>query len=173
MHHGCGKCIVLDDESYFTFSRLEWSGNACFYTDGIEATQDNVRYASKSKFKTKVLVWWAVSSNGIATPIIRPSEAKAASSDIYMSQCIPKLKQFIEKHHATENYLFWPDLVSFHHSKKTTYSTLVEISGFCRKRTTFQRCPRHVQSQIFGGLSNVKCKGRAGKLRTSKSWLIE
>lgn len=33
---------------------------------------------------------------------------------------MPKLKQFIEKHHADGNYMFWPDLASCHYSKKTT-----------------------------------------------------
>ncbi|XP_031621012.1 uncharacterized protein LOC116339331 [Contarinia nasturtii] len=118
-HFVNGKFMILDDESYFTFSHHELSGNDGFYTENIVSTPDNVKYASKAKFEPKVLVWVAISSKGISTPVIRPFGAKAIDSDTYINQCLPKLKQFIENHHTRAEIMFWPDLASSHYAKKT------------------------------------------------------
>lgn len=118
-HFANGKFIILDDEKYFTFAHHELSGNDGFYTDNIENTPDNVKYAGKLKFEPKVLVWAAISSKGVSEPLIRPNKAKAVDADVYIGQCLPKLKQFIEKYHADNNIMFWPDLASCHYAKKT------------------------------------------------------
>ncbi|XP_017462431.1 PREDICTED: uncharacterized protein LOC108355809, partial [Rhagoletis zephyria] len=107
------------DESYFTFSHHEISGNDGFYTDNIELTPDKVKYAAKSKFEPKVLVWAAISSKGVSVPLIRPSGAAAINSDTYINQCLTKLKRFIENNHARDKIMFWPDLASSHYAKKT------------------------------------------------------
>ena len=60
-HFAHGKFIVLDDESYFTFSHHELSGNDGYYTGNFETTPDNVKYAGKTKFELKVLVWLVIS----------------------------------------------------------------------------------------------------------------
>ena len=116
--------IILDDESYFTFSHHELSGNDGFYTGDIQKTPDNVKYAGKSKFEPKVLVWEAISSKGVSVPLIRPNRAKAVESDVYIGQCLPKLKQFIEKHHTGEKIIIWPDLANCHYAKKKTLDWL-------------------------------------------------
>lgn len=118
-HFANEKFMILDDESYFTFSHHELSGNDGFYTGNIEATPDNVKYAGKTKFEPKVLVWCAISSKGVSVPLIRPNKAKAINSDIYINQCLPKLKRFIENHHARDEIMFWPDLASSHYARKT------------------------------------------------------
>ena len=118
-HVANGKFIVLDDKSSITFSHHELSGNDGYYTDNFETTPDNVKYAGKTKFEPKVLVWLAISSKGISTPVIRPRSAKAINANIYIDQCLPKLKQFIEKKHTQDEIMFWPDLVSSHCAKKT------------------------------------------------------
>jgi len=76
-HFANGTFIVLDDESYFTFSHHELSGNDGFYTDDIKVTPNNVKFSGKEKFEPKVLVWCAISSKGISTPLIRPNKSKA------------------------------------------------------------------------------------------------
>jgi transposase len=118
-HFANGKCIILDDEKYFTFAHHELSGNDGYYTDNIETTPDDVKYAGKSKFEPKVLVWASISSKGVSAPLIRPNKSKAVNADIYIGQCLPKLKQFIEKYHAGDEIMFWPDLASSHYAKKT------------------------------------------------------
>lgn len=46
-HFAKEKFIILDDESYFTFSHQNLSGNDIFYTDNIDTTPDEVKYASE------------------------------------------------------------------------------------------------------------------------------
>lgn len=48
-HFANGK-FILDDESYFTFSHHELSGNDGYYTNNVELTPNNVKYAGHLKF---------------------------------------------------------------------------------------------------------------------------
>ncbi|XP_055307390.1 uncharacterized protein LOC129571599 [Sitodiplosis mosellana] len=61
----------------------------------------------------------AISNKGLSAPYIRPIGGPAVNSDVYIANCLPKLKDFIDAHHSNENYIFWPDLASCHYSKKT------------------------------------------------------
>ena len=97
----------------------ELSGNDGCYTENFETAPDNVNYAGKTKFEPKVLVWMAISSKGISPPVIRPRGVKVIYADIYIDQCLPKLKQFIESNHTQGEIMFWPDLASNHYAKKT------------------------------------------------------
>ena len=141
-HFANGKFIILDDESYFTFSHNELSGNDGYYTDNVELTPDNVKYAGKLKYEPKVLVWCAISSKGVSEPIIRPAKAQAINSDIYISQCLPKLKQFIENKHAGDKIMFWPDLASSHYAKKTTDWLTAQNIPFVPKKTNPPNIPQ-------------------------------
>lgn len=141
-HFANGKFIILDDESYFTFSHHELSGNDGFYTDNIEATPDDVKYAGKSKFEPKVLVWAAISSKGLSVPLIRPNKSKAVDSDVYIGQCLPKLKQFIGKFHAGDEIMFWPDLASCHYSKKTLHWLTEQKIPFVPKKDNPPNVPQ-------------------------------
>lgn len=124
------------------FHTMHLTGNDGFYTDDIETTPDNVKYAGKSKFEPKVLVWVAISSKGVSASLIRPNKAKAVNADVYISQCLPKLKQFIERYHAHDEFMFWPDLASCHYAKKNvklaqqTKDTICAKNGQSSKRTT-------------------------------------
>lgn len=148
-HFANGKCIILDDESYFTFSHHELSGNDGFYTANIKTTPDDVKYASKSKYEPKVLVWAAMSSKGISAPLIRPNKAKAVNSDVYISQCLPKLKQFINKYHADDEIMFWPDLASCHYAKKTLDWLTEQNIPFVPKKDNPPNVPQARPIEIF------------------------
>ena len=84
----------MDDESYFTFLRYGLSGNDGYYTDNFEKTPDNVKYAEKTKFEPKVLIWLAISPKGISAPVIRPRNAKAINADIYIEYVRTRLKTY-------------------------------------------------------------------------------
>ena len=64
----------MDDESYFTLSNSTLSGNDRFYTDDVKACPENIKHHSKSKFEPKLLVWIAVSSEGMSKPWFVPSK---------------------------------------------------------------------------------------------------
>ena len=81
---------------------------------------DNVRFAVKEKFPTKVLVWIAISARGMFKPLIRPSNSEAIKSDICINEDLEKrLLPFIHEYHQDLNYMFWPNLASAHYSAAT------------------------------------------------------
>ena len=107
----------MDEEKYFTFSGHNMPGNAGYYSNDKSTCPDNVRFAVKEKFPTKVLVWIAISARGMSKPLIRPSKLKAIKSDIYINECLEKrLLPFIHEYHQDHNYMIWPDLASAHYS---------------------------------------------------------
>ena len=109
--------VVMDDESYFTLGHSTINGNNFFYSSNKKQTLPSVKYATKSKFEKKLLVWIAISEKGITTPYFVPS-GLAVNQKIYLEHCIQKrLIPFIKKHHSDGNYMFWPDLASSHYAK--------------------------------------------------------
>lgn len=118
-HFKKGISIILDDEKYITIANHTLSGNDHFYMKDINKTPDHVKFASKEKFEPKILVWMAISEKGLSAPYIRPIGGRAVDSDVYIDNCLTKLKDFIDLHHSKDNYIFWPDLARCHYSKKT------------------------------------------------------
>lgn len=111
-HFTHGKVIIMDDERYFTFT------NNSLDTDDSEATTDDEKSsANKMKFQPKVLMWIAISSTGCSSPYFQSSTAVAFNSDEYIDKCLPKLKQFIDKKHASDKIIFWPDPARGHYAK--------------------------------------------------------
>lgn len=151
-HFANGKFIVLDDESYFTFSHSELSGNVGYYTQNVEKTPDNVKYASKLKFEPKVLVWCAISSKGISEPYIRPRGGPAIDSDTYIKECLPKLKRFVENKHARDQIMFWPDLASCHYGKKTLDWLRQQKIQFVPKKDNPPNVPQARPIENFWGI---------------------
>ena len=98
--------IIVDDEKYFTFSGEETSGNADFYSSNRENTPDDVKFKSKQKFESKILVWLGLSSKGISTPFIGTTKGPAVDTDVYIGKCLPKLLKFIEKYHLGDKDIF-------------------------------------------------------------------
>jgi hypothetical protein len=59
-----GYEFVLDDESFFTKSNGNLSGNDQFYSDNVSKTPDDVKNKHQSKFEEKILVYQAISTRG-------------------------------------------------------------------------------------------------------------
>ena len=111
--------IVMDDEKYFTFSNDEMPGNEGFFTDNIEKCPDDVRFKGKAKFPDKILVWIALSEDGMSEPLIRKQKAEAINGLLYHEEClIKRLVPFLEEYYPSSNYIFWPDKASPHYSKE-------------------------------------------------------
>ena len=95
-------------------------GNDRYYTNDKSKCQDNVRFARKEKYPDKVMVWVAKYKCGISKPLIRRSKSEAVNSDINIKECLEnRMLPFIREHHQDSNYIFWPDLASYHYSKQT------------------------------------------------------
>ena len=78
--------IVIDDEKYFLFNGMEMPGNAEIYTNNIDKCSENVKYAGKEKFPSKVFVWLSISNVGILTPLILKTKSCSIKSDLYIEE---------------------------------------------------------------------------------------
>ena len=62
-------------------------------------------------------MWIAICDLGMSKPLFRTSTAAAINTSIYINECLEKpLLPFIHKYYGNFNYLFWPDLASYHYS---------------------------------------------------------
>lgn len=114
-----GKKFILDDESYFTLSKSQMSGNDVYYTDDPSSTSPNVKYKMKKKFEPKVMLYIAVSCEGISEPYFKEN-GLAINQETYQNECLAKiLIPFIRKFHYNDEFVFWPDKASSHYAKKT------------------------------------------------------
>ncbi|XP_065658019.1 uncharacterized protein LOC136082539 [Hydra vulgaris] len=110
--------LVIDDEKYFCFAEDNMPGNSGYYTNNKKTCPESVRFIGKEKFPKKLLMWIAISDRGMSEPLFCTFKAVAMNSSIYINECLEKrLLPFIRKYHGNFNYLFWPDLASFHYSK--------------------------------------------------------
>jgi hypothetical protein len=114
-HFTNGVEIIMDDESYFTTDGSDTNYNDFYYSHPCLEVPDEVKFRPKSKFPKKVMVWIAMSAKGFSQPFIMNS-GNSVNSDIYIRECLTKLKDFIEQKHSDENYIFWPDLATAHYS---------------------------------------------------------
>ena len=120
--------IVMDDESYFTFSGAEMPANKGFYAAAGDAVHYAVRIAPQGKFPRKLLVWMAISPRGITTPVICPSRGNI-DGDFYREKCLNQvLLPFLNTQYPSGGYIFWPDLVTAHYARATT-DLLSEAEG--------------------------------------------
>ena len=112
--------IVIADKKYFLFSGIKMPRNAGFYTDNIDKCPENVKYAGKEKFPSKVFVWVTISNAGILTQLILKAKSCSIKSEIYIEECLLKrLLPFLYEHYPEFQYIFWPDLTSANYSNAT------------------------------------------------------
>ena len=95
-------------------------GNVGYYAENKQMCPVNVRFAQKTKYPPKMLMWIAFSEHGLSRPYFRRQPSTAINSEIYINECLQKrLLPFIKQHHSDSNYIFWPDLASAHYAKDT------------------------------------------------------
>lgn len=111
--------IVMDDESYFPLKGDQMPSNSGYYTANKENTPPSVKYRSQDKYPTKVLVWVALSEEGVSDLFFAPSRG-AMNGEMYREECLERrLIPFLQEHHADGDYVFWPDLASCHYARAT------------------------------------------------------
>lgn len=158
-------------EFYFIFSHHELIGNDGYYTDNIEATPDNVKYAGKMKFEPKVLVWLAISSNeGYFSPSYSAIGCKSGQFWHLYWRMLAEIEAIYWGHACSRpnHALAGPSKQSLW-KKKHWIGSNSKIYHLYRKRTIHQMSHTLVQSKIFGQFSNVKCTRRAGKLKPTSN----
>lgn len=89
---------------------------AFFYSTDPSAAPLSIKFIKKTKFEEKVMIWMAVSSQGVSSVYVHRSK-KGIGQDVYLNECIKKrLLPFINKYHSNGNFLFWSDLANAHYS---------------------------------------------------------
>lgn len=151
----------MEHEFHFTLSNYDTNGNEGYYTD--ELTPGNVRHAEEAKLEPKVSMWLAISPEGISEPHFRPCGSLPIDSDIYISQRLAKLKQFIESHHAHDEIMFWPNLSSCDYSKKILDCFREQNIPFVPKKDNPPNVPQARQVDIFGLILSVWYMKMTGK----------
>ena len=144
------------------------SRNCGYYTEYFETTPGNVKYADKTKFEPKVLVWLVISFKGISTPIIRLRGAKVINADIYIDQCLSKLKQFIERKHTEEEIMFSPDLASSHYTKKTLNWLTEQNIPYVPKKENPPNIPQARSIEYFWSVLKYKVYGKGWKAQNEQ-----
>lgn len=111
--------FIMDDESYFTLSNSNLLGNDTFYSSDVPITPADVKFKTKSKYESKILVWLAISPKGMSRAYIA-SSGLAINTNIYVNKCLRlRLLPFINQHYKDGQYIFWPDKASCHYSEGT------------------------------------------------------
>jgi hypothetical protein len=93
-----GYEFVLDDESFFTKSNSNLSGNDQFYSDNLSKTPDDVKNKHQSRFEEKILVYQAISTHGRSKALFFKS-GLAIKQFVYRDKCLKKsLIPFLRKY---------------------------------------------------------------------------
>ena len=131
----------MADEKYFLLADQSVPTNRGFCTSEKRATPPEVKFKRTRKYETNILVWIAVSTNGISTPFV--AEQKQAVNQVtYWNDCIiERLMPFIDSNHNRMQVLFWPDLASSHYSKSVTRYLDQQNVRFVSKDCNPQNCP--------------------------------
>ena len=111
----------MDDESYFGLKDDNINANKGYYTSeslSSKSLNPRISYIRKSKYPPKLLVWLAISKEGISEPFFV----------LGLFQLLAKLPKSMHKK-ASNSYLsnvsrcgeyyFWPDLATSHYAKDT------------------------------------------------------
>ena len=112
--------IIMDDETYFAFSRHEMPGNAGFYAVPDGDAPDEVKFRCIGKYPKKIMVWIAISPRrGVLKPVIIQSGTNV-NGEVYREMCLRRgLLPFIGEKYPDGGYLFWPDLAAAHYACDT------------------------------------------------------
>ena len=134
--------LIMDDEKYFMLRDESVLSNRGFYTSNSSDASPEVKFRRAQKFEPKILVWIAVSENGVSQPFFA-KQKQAINRETYFLNCIKaRLMPFIHKHHIKEKVLFWPDLATSYYSHKVMdYLDDNEVQ-MVHKQWNPQNCPQ-------------------------------
>lgn len=141
--------LVLDDEKYFLLHNESISANRGFYTSDPSTAPPEVKFKYTKKFEPKIMVWIAVSENGISKPFFSEQQ-QAVTQSTYLNECIKaRLMPFIENYHCKKNVLFWPDLARSHYAHQVTEYLDENGIRFVPQQKNPQNCPQARPVETF------------------------
>jgi hypothetical protein len=137
--------FVLDDESFFTKSNSNLSGNDQFYSDNLSKTPDDVKNKHQSKFEEKILVYQAISTRGrskaLFSNLALPSTNLCTVTNVWRSLWS---RFFVNIIHMIDTYFgpIWR-VPTMHEQFRTTWRA--KESLLCRENWILQMCQSVVQ----------------------------
>ena len=137
------RMLLKDDEKYFMFTHQSVPTNHGYYTSNKAETPPDIKFEQSRKYEPKILVWIAISTNGISLPFFAKQQQQAINEKIYLKECIVnRLIPFIKIYHLNDKVLFWPDLASSHCSNMVTSYLDQNNIQFVDKHFNPQNCPQ-------------------------------
>lgn len=134
--------LIMDDEKYFLLHNESIAANRGFYTSDPSVAPPEVKFKCSKKFEPKIMVWIALSKNGISKPFFAEQQ-QAITQTTYLNNCIKaRLIPFIEEYHRKENVLFWPDLARSHYARQVTDYLDENGIRFVSQQKNPQNCPQ-------------------------------
>ena len=92
--------LIIDDEKLSGTNTL---GKRYFYSTDPSATSPNIRFQEKTKLECKIMMWMAISAQGISNVYVHRGN-QARDQKIYLKECINRL--FVDKYHSNGEFLF-------------------------------------------------------------------
>ena len=148
--------VVMDDEKYFMFTYQSIPINRGYYTSNKAETPSDVKFKQSRKYEPKMLVWIAISTNGISLPFFakQQQQQQAINEKTYLKECILKrLIPFIKTYHLNNKVFLWPDLASSHYSNMVTGYLDQNNIQFVDKHFNPQNCPQTRPIEIVWPIS--------------------
>ena len=144
--------IVMDDETYFTYQHNSLPENSGFYTMNVDTAPSTVKFKTKEKYPKRLLLWIAISKDGISKPYFLPT-GTAVNAQVYSEKCIRgKLLSFLQEYHSDGDYIFWPDLASAHYAAQTLQTFNDLKIPFVSKEQNPPNCPQLRPIEDFFGV---------------------
>ena len=139
--------LILDDEKYFSLNG-DISCNRKYYTTDRLTSPPEVKFKTKMKFDSKLLVWMAVSQKAISSIYVNRSTI-AIKQETYLRDCVRKRLSIVITrmivfyfgqillHHITQDKFknFSRQITSnFVFSYETSFQSTEPKKWFCRRR---------------------------------------
>ena len=94
------------------------SSNRSYYTNYPSTTPSHIKFRRRTKSAPKLFVWMVISPKIRSRVYVHRSKT-AIGAKKYLNECILKrLIPFIDRYHADDSMLFWPDLASAHYARE-------------------------------------------------------
>jgi hypothetical protein len=154
------KYFILDDEKYFSLSGCQMNGNDIYYTSNNSNVSYKVKYKAKKKFERKLMLYIAISKEGISKPFFCPS-GLAVNKEVYINSCLKKvLLPFIREKHSEKPIIFWPDKASSHYARDSIRFLIAKSVPFVPKIRNPTNVPQiRPIEDLFGFLATEVYKG--------------
>jgi len=132
--------VILDDESYFTLTGAGMAGNTGYYTDGKKPVKQSVKFYGKRKFEQRVMVWCAISPQGVSSMAILTniSMNNIRYKEILRKNLLPFLKK---KYFNGRKFVFWPDLATCHYHRDVLEFLEVNKIPYIKRSDNPPNCP--------------------------------